>query len=342
MMKTLVGGSPVSPHVLGPTFVSLVFALALPVTVLAQEDAGSASKCSDASVMATSATGFPQPEIRKSSGGVLQTTLHACIGTNTVVGQPSGETRVIHTTTYEGTIPGPTLVVKPGDRLSIDLINNLPLNPKKQRGSFFPHDRYTTNLHTHGLEVSPLGNSDNIFRKMEPGTTNHIRVDIPADHPSGTFWYHPHKHGSTTYQFIGGMAGFLIIKGGPGTLDAVPEVAAAKDVPMMFQVIRTAVDGTQPFVHQVSEQYGTFPFFTNVKEHRGIWSTYGLDGAPGRSFFYFTSNGVTKPTLHMQPGECRGGDCSMRPPMNLFWSPSQAMGSTLSPWTGSRSAICTG
>jgi FtsP/CotA-like multicopper oxidase with cupredoxin domain len=259
--------------------------------------------CSEVSAPASSTAEFPVPEIRTSSRGVLKTTLHACIGRNSVVDQPSGETRVIRTTTYEGTIPGPTLVVKPGDRLSIDLINNLPPNPAKQRGGFFPHDPYTTNFHTHGLGVSPLGKSDNPFRLMEPGTANRILVDIPADHPTGTYWYHPHKHGAVTYQFFGGMAGFLIIKGGPGTLDAVPEVAAARDVPMMFQVIRTAVDGTQPFVHKIAEQFGTFPFFTNVKEHQGIWSTYGLDGAPGRSFFYFTTNGVTKPTLHMRPGE---------------------------------------
>jgi len=46
----------------------------------------------------------------------------------------------------------------------------------------------------------------------------------PHRHPSGTYWYHVHKHGSVTYQFNGGMAGFLIVKGGKGTLDAVPEV----------------------------------------------------------------------------------------------------------------------
>src|SRR6266545_4780598 len=266
-------------------------------TAAAQENTDVPHACSEVSSQASSAADFPQPEIRKSSHGVLKTTLHACIGRNKVADQPSGETRVIHTTTYEGTIPGPTLVVKPGDRLTIDLINNLPPNPTKQRGNFFPHDPYTTNIHTHGLSVSPLGISDNPFRKMEPGTTNRTQVDIPADHPTGTYWYHPHKHGAVTYQFLGGMAGFLIIKGGPGTLDAVPEVAAARDVPMMFQVIRTAVDGTQPFVHERSEQFGTFPFFTNVKAHQGIWSTYGLDGAPGRSFFYFTTNEVTKPTL---------------------------------------------
>ncbi len=246
---------------------------------------------------------FPLPEVRESSAGILKTTLHACIGTNQLIDQPTGDVRVIHTPTYEGTIPGPTLVVEPGDKLSIEFVNNLPANPKDQRGGAFPHDPYTTNFHTHGLTVSPLGISDNPLRDMEPGSTSPIEVDIPADHPSGTFWYHPHKHGAVTFQLNGGMAGFLIVKGGPGTLDSLPEVAAAKDVPMMLQVIRTGIDGKMPFVNQKAEQFGTFPFGTTDIKQQGIWSTYGLDGALGRSYFYFTNNGVTNPTLRMRPGE---------------------------------------
>lgn len=251
----------------------------------------------------TPAETFPQPKVWRSSGGKLTTSLHVRIADNTLVDQFSGVRRRVHTPTYEGTISGPTLSLKPGDRLSIDLINDLPANPKVPRMGYFPHEPYTTNLHTHGLEVSPQGISDNIYRNMEPGTTNHIQIDIPADHPSGTFWYHPHKHGATTFQILGGMAGFLIVKGGPGTLDAVPEVAAAKDVVMGFQLIRTTTDGNVAYVHQVAEQFGTFPFFTTDPLQQGIWSTYGLDGAPGRSFFYYTTNGVTNPTIHMRPGE---------------------------------------
>jgi FtsP/CotA-like multicopper oxidase with cupredoxin domain len=63
----------------------------------------------------------------------------------------SAEHRVIHTPTYEGTIPGPTLSLEAGDTLSIDLVNDLPANPTIQRMGFFPHDPYTTNFHTHGL-----------------------------------------------------------------------------------------------------------------------------------------------------------------------------------------------
>ena len=95
-----------------------------------------------------------------------------------------------------------------------------------------------------------------------------------------------HKHGSATFQFLGGMAGFLIVEGGPGTLDTVPEVAAAKDVPMAFQVVRSLSDGRVVFVHEQAQQFGTFPFPDFTKnppvlpppEDQGVWSTYGLDG----------------------------------------------------------------
>jgi FtsP/CotA-like multicopper oxidase with cupredoxin domain len=264
-------------------------------------------------------SGFPQPHVRRSRNGVLQTTLHACISTKEMLDENPVPPQMVefHPPTFEGTIPGPTLEVKPGDRLSILLANDLPANPANERDNAFPNSENTLNLHTHGLTVSPLGMSDNIFREMRPGTTNLIQIDIPKDHPSGTYWYHVHKHGSVTYQFLGGMAGFLIVKGGEGTLDEVPEVAAAKDVPMAFQVIRSTNDGKVVFVHQQAQQFGTFPIpgegpFPSIVQ-QGLWSTYGLDGqqplAPDGSFpgkpsrFSYTTNGVANPTLHMRPGE---------------------------------------
>jgi FtsP/CotA-like multicopper oxidase with cupredoxin domain len=257
--------------------------------------------------------GFPQPEVRRSSDGELLTPLHACISTQKMLdenAQPPITVR-FHPPTFEGTIPGPTLEVKPDDRLSILLFNDLPANPANERDNAFPHDENTINLHTHGLTVSPLGISDNIFREMPPGTTNRTKIDIPADHPSGTYWYHVHKHGSVTYQFLGGMAGFLIIKGGEGTLDTVPEVAAAKDIPMAFQLLRSLSDGSVVFVHEQAQQFGTFPFPTDTPpptpQQQGLWSLYGLDGGPPvtnlPSRFSYVTNGTANPTLHMQPGE---------------------------------------
>jgi FtsP/CotA-like multicopper oxidase with cupredoxin domain len=283
----------------------------------ADRDDGGGRKCRGGSTQTID--GFPQPEVRRSRHGVLQTTLHACISTNEMLDQNAQPPTTVefHPPTFEGTIPGPTLEVKPGDTLSILLVNDLPANPANERDKAFPNSENTLNLHTHGLTVSPLGMSDNIFREMRPGTTNLVQIDIPKDHPSGTYWYHVHKHGAVTYQFNGGMAGFLIVKGGEGTLDTVPEVAAAKDVPMAFQVVRSLNDGSVVFVHEQAEQFGTFPFITSTPPptpaQQGLWSTYGVDGgptvAPDGSFtgppsrFSYTTNGIANPTLHMRPGE---------------------------------------
>jgi FtsP/CotA-like multicopper oxidase with cupredoxin domain len=252
-----------------------------------------------AALITTSADGqslpqFPQPKVRRSLGGVLNVPLHTIIAPNLIQDPTTGETRLIETPTYNGTIPGPTLRVKPGDSLQILLINEFPPNPAEQRMGDFPHDPYTTNLHTHGWTVSPEGISDNVLRKMEPGTTNDMRVELPRDHQSGTFWYHPHKHGSVSFQFFGGMAGFLIVDGGPGTLDAVPEVKAAKEVLMAFQEIRTDKNGQLPFVNPAATHLGTD---LNNPQPGGLWSTLQ------DSNFYFTTNGVTNPILQMRPGE---------------------------------------
>ncbi len=101
---------------------------------------------------------------------------------------------------FNGSSPGPSLRVRPGDELRVRLTNRLG---------------QPTNLHTHGLHVSPRGNSDNPFLSIAPGETFDYRFRIPDDHPPGTFWYHPHRHGSVADQLFGGLAGALIVDGGP-------------------------------------------------------------------------------------------------------------------------------
>src|SRR5262245_2872758 len=64
---------------------------------------------------------FPQPEDRRSTDGALRTTLRVAITPTAVVDWPRRVSVAVETSTYEGTIPGPTLRVKPGDVLEIDL-----------------------------------------------------------------------------------------------------------------------------------------------------------------------------------------------------------------------------
>jgi hypothetical protein len=75
----------------------------------------------------------------------------------------------------------------------------------------------TTNLHTHGLHVSPaLGSDDVMDVRIAPGESFSYTYRIPDDHAAGTFWYHPHFEGSTALQVAGGAAGALIVRDPPG------------------------------------------------------------------------------------------------------------------------------
>jgi len=39
------------------------------------------------------------------------------------------------------------------------------------------------------------------------------RFTIPSDQPPGLYWYHPHIHGFTKAQILGGASGALIVDG---------------------------------------------------------------------------------------------------------------------------------
>jgi FtsP/CotA-like multicopper oxidase with cupredoxin domain len=80
------------------------------------------------------------------------------------------------------------------------------------------HRGQLTNLHFHGLHVTPLTRrhhgkrvyGDNVLLNLGRGRS-HFRFRIPAHHDQGTFWYHAHRHGCTDDQVFRGLAGMLLI-----------------------------------------------------------------------------------------------------------------------------------
>jgi FtsP/CotA-like multicopper oxidase with cupredoxin domain len=106
----------------------------------------------------------------------------------------------------------PLINATPGDLVRITLPNQLDLDPGCTATNTIPDVPYCfngTNLHCHGLWVSPTGNSDNVLLSINPGVSFHYEYNIPADRPAKMFWYHPHRHGSTALQVSSGMAGAL-------------------------------------------------------------------------------------------------------------------------------------
>ncbi len=165
-----------------------------------------------------------QPERVESHDGVLEMELVAKFSTDPVVnGIP------LNFRTYDGVIPGRTIVARPGDILKIHHVNDFPRTRDdfvKPEDENIPHGFNNINFHFHGGHVSPSGNQDNVLTVIHPSEDHFIEIKIPEQHPSGTFWYHPHKHGSALHQLASGMAGFLIVEGGEGDLNHLPEVAA--------------------------------------------------------------------------------------------------------------------
>jgi len=127
----------------------------------------------------------------------------------------------LHLRSYGGCKQGPLIPVYPGDTLRLNLINDLPADdpscwPNPPAGLALPPGVgcfNTINLHTHGLHVSPSGNSDNVLLSIAPQTQFPYEFNFPEDHPAGTFWYHAHRHGSTAVDVSSGAAGILVVRG---------------------------------------------------------------------------------------------------------------------------------
>ena len=230
----------------------------------------------DGTPMPVSTLEVVAPQVVSSADGVLEVELTCAIAEVDL-----GVGHTVTAWTYNGTVPGVTLEARPGDSLKIHLVNNLPEIPEGQDPHILvrPHAWTTTNLHTHGLHVSPAGNSDNVFLEVPPGDEIDLDIQIPADHTGGLFWYHPHKHGGVCQQVRAGMAGALIVR---GAIDEVPEIAAAKEQVLVLQAIELGDDFAVPDPIPVPD--ATQAFFP-------------------RSQIFYTVNGQYLPRITMYPGE---------------------------------------
>ena len=166
---------------------------------------------------------FYEPEVRSSVNGLLSTTLRAAPGVTVAQGES------IISSVYEGTFPGPTLRIRPGDFLRVELINDLSEE---------------TNIHVHGLHVSPLTPSDNVLLHVLPGQRFQYEYTLPKDHPGGTYFYHPHRHGLAANQNFKGMAGLIIIE---GDIDQLPGIAGLPERSLVMQRV-AIVNGHVPDV----------------------------------------------------------------------------------------------
>jgi suppressor of ftsI len=117
---------------------------------------------------------FANPPMLSSRDGRLDVDLIASPGEYTINGYQ------FQGMLYNGAYIPPVWRIRLGDILTVTVHNRLSK---------------PTNLHFHGLGVSPLGNGDNVFLHVKPGETFTYQVKIPEKH-AGLFWFHPHMHGN--------------------------------------------------------------------------------------------------------------------------------------------------
>ncbi|WP_337459756.1 multicopper oxidase family protein [Salinibacterium sp. PAMC 21357] len=146
--------------------------------------------CSPSSLATTSGNALVEPTELRSVNGALAVALESSPQQVTIAG------RDVQALSYNGGVPGPTLRVRAGETLSVSLRNGLS-DP--------------SNLHVHGLHVSPENNSDNVFVTIAAGDSFDYQYELPANHPPGVYWYHPHHHGFVADQVFGGLYGAIIV-----------------------------------------------------------------------------------------------------------------------------------
>ncbi len=141
---------------------------------------------------------------------------------------------------YNDDYPGPLLRVYPGDTLRIKLVNHLT---------------EPTNLHFHGYQGTPLGNSDNMHISVMPGQSFDYEVIIPKTQPPGIYWYHDHIHGMAEKHIKSGLSGGLEVM---GFADQFPEL---KGITERLYVLKDyEIEGsTDPYVlNELHEYIQTF------------------------------------------------------------------------------------
>ena len=122
---------------------------------------------------------------------------------------------------------GPIIRVRRGQRVRIDLLNNLP---------------ESTIIHWHGLHVPEAMDGHPRFA-IAPGAR--YRYTFTVRNRAGSYWFHPHPHGRTGKQVYAGLAGLFIV--GDDEEAAIGLPGGAQDIPLVIQ--DRNIDNDNQFVY---------------------------------------------------------------------------------------------
>ena len=107
---------------------------------------------------------------------------------------------------YNGSVPGPTIELREGDRVVVHFRNDLP---------------EATTVHWHGLHL-PFEADGSPFHPVAPGETYDYEFTVRPG-SAGTYWYHPHPHHATGWQVAKGLYGAVVVRAADDPLAGLPE-----------------------------------------------------------------------------------------------------------------------
>ncbi len=131
---------------------------------------------------------------------------------------------------FNGSYLGPTLRLRDGDDVSIDVENRL--------------DEPTT-VHWHGLHV-PASADGGPHQIIEPG--RRWSAEFTVMQKAGPFWYHSHLIDKTGEQVYRGLAGMLLVEDEESRSLELPSEYGVDDIPVVFQDRRFNEDGSFRYV----------------------------------------------------------------------------------------------
>jgi suppressor of ftsI len=184
---------------------------------------------------------------------------------------------------FNGREDPPVIRATPGEDIRVTYINAMSTHSKEH--CVDGPCTNMSNLHFHGLHVSPDAPQDDVITMMTmPGQSLHYIVNIPLDQPPGLYWYHTHPHGESYQQDLDGMSGAIVID---GMERYVPEVQHLRE---RILVLRDRVlEDNDP---------GNAALRRSVEiPAKGCWAETDL---PKR---IFTVNGTLRPQIAIAPGE---------------------------------------
>jgi suppressor of ftsI len=184
---------------------------------------------------------------------------------------------------FEGHETPPLIRTAPGAQLQLEYFNDM--SPHSTEICIDGPCMNMTNLHFHGLHVSPQAPQDDVLSMTAmPGESLQYTVDIPADQPPGLYWYHTHPHGESYQQDLDGMSGAVVID---GIEQYIPELRTMTE---RVLILRDA---------QLQPETPTSALLKRTVE----LSPYDCGAASDEPARVFTVNGAVRPKIAITPGE---------------------------------------